>query len=202
MSRKLRLKPVVFLDRDGTINIERGHIKKLEDFELLDGVADAIRALNRAQISVVVVTNQSGVARGYFPETHIHAVHEKMYRLLNELGAHVDALYFCPHLPEGVVPKYSLKCSCRKPGTGLVEMAYRADPELDQGRAFVVGDTDRDMNLAAGCRARAIFVETGKCRLSELAEVGSSPDFVAGSLSSAVEWILSELGATETRISC
>jgi D,D-heptose 1,7-bisphosphate phosphatase len=118
----------VFLDRDGTINEEVGYVNHLERFTLLPGVGQAIRLLNQFEIKAVVITNQSGVARGYFPESLIHLVHQKMQDLLRMEGARLDGIYYCPHHPEVGDPPYRQKCRCRKPETGLVEEAVK---ELD-----------------------------------------------------------------------
>lgn len=184
---------MVFLDRDGTINVEKGHIRSLDQFELLAGAAKAIGSLNNAEVPVVVVTNQSGIARGFYSEDHVLAVNFKMRELLKVEGAHIDALFFCPHLPTGLVSQYSKKCHCRKPDIGLVEMAYETDPELDRNRAYVVGDADSDMGLAFGCGAKAVLVETGKTKSTEFDGSICKPHFVADSLMSAVNWILADL---------
>src|SRR5512133_3373696 len=117
------LKPAVFLDRDGTINEQMGYINHLSRFHLLPGVGGAIRSLNECGLPVVVVTNQSGLARGYFPESLLVVVHEEMHRLLALEGAYLDGLYVCPHHPEAKEERYRMACSCRKPKTGLLEQA-------------------------------------------------------------------------------
>ena len=126
------LRPAVFLDRDGTIAEEVGYLDHISRFHMFPFVAQAIRQLNRANLAVVVVTNQSGVARGYFPESLIGTVHELMTTQLAKEGAHVDALYYCPHKEEDA-------CACRKPKPGMLESAAR-EHGLDLRRSFVVGD--------------------------------------------------------------
>lgn len=186
------LRPAVFLDRDGTINEQMGYINHISRFQLLPGVAEAIRRLNEANIPVVVVTNQSGLARGYFPEELLSAVHEKMELLLAEHGAHVDGIYICPHHPEAKKEKYRLACNCRKPKTGLLLQAAE-ELGLDLGRSFVVGDRWSDLKTAAGCGATSVLVLTGYGR-GDAQYIGPGqevqPTFVGLDLAEAVQWIL------------
>lgn len=186
------LKPAVFLDRDGTINEQMGYINHISRFQLLPGVAGAIRRLNEAAIPVVVVTNQSGLARGYFPEELLIAVHEKMARLLAEQGAHVDGIYICPHHPEAKKEKYRLACNCRKPGTGLFMQAAE-EMSLDLAGSFVVGDRWSDLKSAVACGATPVLVLTGYGR-GDAQYIGPGqevqPAFVGVDLAEAVQWIL------------
>ncbi|MCI5158930.1 MAG: HAD family hydrolase, partial [Candidatus Electrothrix sp. AUS1_2] len=115
--------PAVFLDRDGTINEQMGYINHISRFVLLPGAARAIRTLNERNIPVVVVTNQSGLARGYFPPSLLEEVHLKMERELAAEGAHIDGLYICPHHPEAKEEQFRKDFNCRKPKTGLLEQA-------------------------------------------------------------------------------
>ena len=148
---------------------------------------EAIRRLNQAGVLVVVVTNQSGVARGYFPESLVHEVHERMERELAQGGAHLDAFYCCPH-------GAAARCACRKPRPGML---HRAVEELgvDLQRSFVIGDRYTDMELAFNGSARAILVKTGY-GLGELAwhaqEWPRQPDVVTENLQTAVDWILKD----------
>jgi D-glycero-D-manno-heptose 1,7-bisphosphate phosphatase len=119
----LASRPVVFLDRDGTLNVEAGYIKEVENLNLIEGAGEAIAKLNQAGVACVLVTNQTGAARGYYPESHINALHERLVKLLALSGAHLDAIYYCPHLSraEGgcrATLRHCL-CNCRKPGPGL-----------------------------------------------------------------------------------
>ena len=186
------LRPAVFLDRDGTINEQMGYINHISRFQLLPGVAEAIRRLNEADIPVVVVTNQSGLARGYFPEELLVAVHEKMERLLAEQGAHVDGIYICPHHPEAKNEKYRLACNCRKPGTGLLVRAAE-EKDLDLARSFVVGDRWSDLKSAVACGATPVLVLTGYGR-GDAQYIGPGqevqPAFVGVDLAAAVRWII------------
>ena len=108
-------RPAVFMDRDGTVNEQMGYINHLNRFVLLPGAAEAIRLLNDAGYLAIIVSNQSGVARGYFPVDLVHRVHEKMETLIKKEGATLDGIYFCPHYPKGKVAPYGTTCDCRKP---------------------------------------------------------------------------------------
>ena len=185
-------RPAVFLDRDGTINEQMGYVNHLSRFQLLPGVARAIRSLNEAGLPVVVVTNQSGLARGYFPESLLEAVHAEMYRLLAQEGARLDGLYVCPHHPEAKEERFRLDCDCRKPRTGLLERAA-AELGLDLGRSYMVGDRWSDLRCGAAVGATTVLVLTGYGR-GDAAYVGPGqtvpPDHVAEDLEAAARWIL------------
>jgi D-glycero-D-manno-heptose 1,7-bisphosphate phosphatase len=195
MMTSLPLRPAVFLDRDGTINEQMGYINHISRFHLLPGVAEAIRRLNEARIPVIVVTNQSGLARGYFPAELLTAVHEKMVTLLAEHGAHVDGIYICPHHPEAKREEYRVNCDCRKPKTGLLVQAAK-DLGLDLVRSFVVGDRWSDLKTAANCGATPVLVLTGYGSGDAL-YIGPSqevqPAMVGVDLAAAVQWILERI---------
>jgi len=178
-------RPAVFLDRDGTIAEEVGYLNHASRFRMFPFVAAAIRRLNEAGFPVVVVTNQSGVGRGYFPESLVHSVNEMMKNELGAAGAHIDAVYYCPHMSAD-------HCDCRKPKPGLLERAAR-ELLLDLPRSFVVGDRYADIELARNVRARSVLVRTGYGE-GELAwhsaKWHSQPDFVAEDLSKAADWIV------------
>ena len=182
----------VFLDRDGTINEEVGYMNHLDRFALIPQAGQAIRLLNQNGLKTVVITNQSGVARGYFPESLVHRVHDKMQGLLKKEGAHLDGIYYCPHHPEMGKPPYRQKCRCRKPDTGLIEEAVK-DLEIDCSKSYVIGDRGLDIEIAQRIGAKGILVLTGYgkgeweyFRDQWLAE----PDHVARDLYEAAQWIL------------
>jgi len=187
-------RPAVFLDRDGTINEQMGYINHLDRFVLLPGVGRAISRLNRAGLPVVVISNQSGVARGYFPEELVRLVNRKMVELLSQEGAELDGIYYCPHHPRAEVEAYRRDCHCRKPKPGLLLQAA-ADLHLDLGRSFVIGDRAEDLETARAVGAKAVLVLTGYGR-GELEYVlpgrGVQPDFIAESLAEAVDRLLPE----------
>ncbi len=153
------MKRAVFLDRDGTINIEKEYLYQSADFEFIPGAPDAIHLLNQAGIMVIVVTNQSGVARGYYTEDDVLSLHRHIARELEQFGAHVDAWLYCPHHPDGR-GSYSLPCTCRKPLPGMLqEAADRYDIDLEN--SVMIGDklADIEAGRAAGCST--ILVRTG-----------------------------------------
>jgi D-glycero-D-manno-heptose 1,7-bisphosphate phosphatase len=178
----------VFLDRDGTINEEMGYINHLSRLVLLPQAAAGIRRLNEAGVKVVVVTNQSGAARGYFPASLVAAVHQHMEDLLGARGAHLDAIYTCLHGPdEG--------CGCRKPKPGLILQAAQ-EMDLDLARSYLVGDRYLDLETAARAGVKAILVLTGYGR-GEWEYFARAPRpqplYVAPDLQDGARWILQDL---------
>jgi D-glycero-D-manno-heptose 1,7-bisphosphate phosphatase len=188
-------RPAVFLDRDGTINEQMGYINHLSRFVLLPGIAAAIRLLNERDIPVFVVTNQSGLARGYFPPSLLDEVHAKMTEMLATEGAHVDGIYICPHHPEAKEERYREDCDCRKPKPGLFTRAA-LEHNIDLGASYVVGDRWSDLKGAYACRATGILVLSGYGR-GDRDYIGPSqeiqPAYVAEDLVEAVNWIISSL---------
>jgi D-glycero-D-manno-heptose 1,7-bisphosphate phosphatase len=150
----------VFLDRDGTVINELGYLGDPARIDVYPWSAAAMRDLKAAGFALVVVTNQAGVARGYFDEATVRAVNGRLDALLRAEGVEVDGYYYCPHHPEGVVERYRCTCRCRKPAPGMVEDAVR-DLGLDAARSWVVGDTWLDVGLAVRSGARGILVRTG-----------------------------------------
>jgi D-glycero-D-manno-heptose 1,7-bisphosphate phosphatase len=192
MKREAVARPAVFLDRDGTINEQMGYINHESRFVLLDGAARGIRELNRNGYLVIVVSNQSGVSRGYFPLDLVYRVNRKMQKLLAAEGAFLDAVYFCPHHERGVVPGFKKACDCRKPRTGLFERACR-DLQVEVSGSYVIGDRCLDIEFAERCGLPGILVETGY-GLGEKQWVLPSSPFnpvhIAEDLPSAITWIL------------
>lgn len=188
LPKRAGLRSAVFLDRDGTITDEVGYLNHLSRFRMFDFAGPSIHRLNEASLPVIVVTNQSGVARGLFPASLVGKVHREMKRQLAKEGARVDGIYVCMHGPQD-------GCNCRKPKVGLLKKAAR-EHNLDLKRSFVVGDRYADVEMAHHVGARGILVATGYGR-GELEWHGPSwpgqPDFLADDLSSAVDWILREL---------
>ncbi|MEI6305713.1 MAG: D-glycero-beta-D-manno-heptose 1,7-bisphosphate 7-phosphatase [Deltaproteobacteria bacterium] len=153
------MKRAVYLDRDGTINLETDYLFRVEDFVFIPGVPEAVRMLNETGFLVLVVTNQSGVARGYYTEEDVELLHRHIDGELAKSGAHIDAWFYCPHHPEGK-GSYSLACKCRKPLPGmLIEAAHRFD--IDLSASVMIGDklVDIEAGSAAGCRS--ILVRSG-----------------------------------------
>jgi D-glycero-D-manno-heptose 1,7-bisphosphate phosphatase len=178
-------KPAVFLDRDGTIAEEVGYLNHVERFRMFPFAGPAIRRLNEAGLAVMVVTNQSGVARGYFPESLVQQVNERMQRELSADGARLDAVYYCPH-------NSTDGCDCRKPKTAMLERAAR-EHHLDLLRSFVVGDRYADMELAFRAGCKAVFVRTGYGLGEEewhAKDWPRRPHAIVDNLQGAVDWIL------------
>lgn len=169
------------LDRDGTINVERNYLSDPGELELLPGATEGIRRLRDAGLGVAVVTNQSGLARGYFDAATLDRIHARLNELLAEDRASVDGIYVCPHKPgEG--------CRCRKPGPGLAEQVAAATG-ADLSRCFVVGDKECDIELGRGVGATTILVLTGY-GAKELQTGAVRPDHVAADLREAAGIIL------------
>lgn len=151
------MKKAVFLDRDGVINEDKGYVHKISDFKFLPNVPEAIRSLNEREYLVIVITNQSGIARGFYSEQDMHAVHNHMTSTLSNENARIDAIYFCPHLSdpkEIVAEKYLLDCECRKPKPGMILQAQRDFQITDISQCFLVGDkiSDIQSGKTAGCK--------------------------------------------------
>lgn len=144
------LRPAAFLDRDGVINLDgEGYNYRVDNLHFVEGAPQAIKLLNEAGYYVLVVSNQSGVARGYFAEEDVHRFHREMQLRLQMVGAQIDGFAFCPHLAGGSVPGYSIECNCRKPKTGLLEALVGQWP-IDLPNSFMVGDKVSDMECARG----------------------------------------------------
>ena len=184
----------VFLDRDGTISEEVGYLNHIDRFHIFPGVALAIGKLNKAGFRVILVTNQSGVAKGYFPEALVREVHQKLQSELAREGAHLDDIYFCPHHPQASIDAYRLRCDCRKPAVGMLMKA--ADTHgIDLGASFMIGDKYVDLETAYRAGSRAVLVLSGYGKGEYLYQKESwarMPDCIATSLPEAVDWILSQ----------
>jgi D-glycero-D-manno-heptose 1,7-bisphosphate phosphatase len=193
MNREIAGEPgsiAVFLDRDGTLIEEVDYLERVEQVALYSWSIDGVRLLNRAGIRVFVVTNQAGVARGYFTESVVADVHRHIDSLLASGGARIDAYYYCPHHPEGAVEAYRRSCECRKPGRGLVDRAAR-EFGIDPSRSFVVGDRWLDIQLARAVGARAVLVRTGFGSTAERQQPSDvTADAIADNLVGAANWIL------------
>jgi D-glycero-D-manno-heptose 1,7-bisphosphate phosphatase len=166
-NKKEDLRPAVFPDRDGVLNVDSGYAHKPEQFVWIEGAPEAVRLLNQAGYYVFVITNQSGVARGYYDENAVRAFHAHMQDNLKQHGAHIDAFYYCPHHPEGTVKSFAMLCSCRKPRTGMLEQAAREWP-VDTGKSFLIGDKDDDVGAAAAFNIRAVKFNSAKQSLPDL----------------------------------
>ncbi len=170
----------VFIDRDGTICRDVPYCSRPEDFELLPGVEEGIKLLNKSGFKVVVITNQSGIARGYFTEEMLARIHEKMSEDLAKGGARVDAIYYCPHLPDD-------NCECRKPKPTLLFRAA-SDLAIDIRQSYIIGDREMDIEMGrrAGCRAALLILQDGgKARARRIQD-----ETAFESVLEAVMWLL------------
>jgi D-glycero-D-manno-heptose 1,7-bisphosphate phosphatase len=154
------MRPALFLDRDGVIVEEADYLCDPSQVRLLPGSAEAIAEVNRRGIPVVVVTNQSGVARGYFSESCVADVHRSVDELLAKHGAHINRYYYCPHHPTQGLPSYRIECECRKPRPGMLLQAA-SDLSIDLNHSYLVGDKISDLEAGARAGCRTILVRTG-----------------------------------------
>ncbi|HEY9723009.1 MAG TPA: HAD family hydrolase [Oscillatoriaceae cyanobacterium] len=187
-------KPAVFLDRDGTLNVEAGYIRNLDDLRLMPGAADAIRRLNAVGVPAILATNQSGPARGYYPESWVQALNARLMSLLAAEGAHLDDVFYCPHHPEGVVEAFTQDCRCRKPETGMLEDAA-AKHGLDLSACYMIGDksTDVEVGQRAGCRTVLLRSGFGEQVLAGTYQWPVEPDHIALTVVEAIDWVLTDL---------
>jgi histidinol-phosphate phosphatase family protein len=174
----------VFIDRDGTLIHERHYLRRVKDICLFADAVASIKKLKCAGYKVVMVTNQSGIGRGYLTEKKLLEIHAHLEKRLAAAGASLDGVYYCPHHPDAA-------CGCRKPKLGMVEAA-RKRFSIDLKRSFTIGDHAGDVKLGQAMGGSGIFVMTGHGReeFPKLAAKGAKPDFVAKNLSSAVRYIL------------
>jgi D-glycero-D-manno-heptose 1,7-bisphosphate phosphatase len=181
----------VFLDRDGTINEEVGYVNHVSRFRVFPWAARAVRSLNDAGFRVVVFTNQSGIARGHFPESLLAEVHDSMARELAREGARIDGVYYCPHHPEGRLEQFRQTCQCRKPKPGMLLRAAR-DLDLDLCRSVVIGDKYLDVQTGHAASARGVLVLSGYGRGEYEYERHwwpRPPDHIAENLLDAAAWV-------------
>jgi D-glycero-D-manno-heptose 1,7-bisphosphate phosphatase len=179
---------IVFVDRDGVINKDRSnYVKKWPEFEFLPGSLDALKLLNLNGYHIIIITNQSAVNRRMVTEAGLHEIHEKMKAAVVDHGGSIEAIYYCPHVPED-------GCNCRKPEPGLIYRA-QADYGLDLSRICMIGDSLKDIRCArrAGC-GRVILVRTGHGKEAEslCRDAGMVADHVADDLMAAVRWLIGE----------
>ncbi|HEX5012147.1 MAG TPA: HAD-IIIA family hydrolase [Planctomycetota bacterium] len=177
-------RPAVFLDRDGTLIEERGYPACEEDILPLPGVGLALQRLGEAGFLRIVLTNQSGVARGLYTEEDLGRLHADMARKLAAQGGAIDAIYYCPHHPEGSAVAYAFACACRKPGSGLLDMAL-AEHAIDLPRSVFIGDGVRDLYPEAGPVRARILLRSGHPLPAD-----AQADHIAKDLGQAVEWLL------------
>ena len=180
----------VFLDRDGTLIEERGYLDRLERLTIFPWTADALRLLKRAGFAIVVITNQSAIARGIIDEPFLEEVHRELNARLARGGATIDRYYFCPHLADAKIESYRQSCRCRKPGPGMIEQACR-EMNLDPARSIMVGDRWLDMACGIAAGTRTVLVRSGPAaHEAEAPPDGVRADAIVNNLMEAAGWIL------------
>jgi len=161
------IRPAAFLDRDGVLNVDRGYTFRPEDLKMIPTAAAAVRLLNTAGFYVFVVSNQSGVARGFYTEAAVDLFNTHIQDILKAEGAHIDAFYYCPHHPDGAIKELAIQCRCRKPQPGMLEQAARDWP-IDLGRSFLIGDKDDDLTAARAFHIRGVKFDAQAGTLEDL----------------------------------
>jgi len=190
----------VFLDRDGTINEEVNYLCHPEQLQLLPHAAEGIKLLREAGFLAIVVTNQSGVARGYFSERRVLEIHRALQALLAEAGTAIDGFYYCAHHPEVGYAPYRRECDCRKPKPGMLLRAAK-DFQLDLAQCFVVGDKAIDIlpGVELGCRTVLVLTGYGRETLNGGLLAEAQPSYIAADLLDAAKWIVRVSGGSEGR---
>jgi D-glycero-D-manno-heptose 1,7-bisphosphate phosphatase len=188
----MSLKPAVFIDRDGTINVDGGYINHPDRFIIYPFAAHAVRLLNLYGFLCVIVTNQSGIGKGFYDLLVMQNINAKMLGYFEREGARIDGIYFCPHDPEAKIPEYRVDCDCRKPKTGMLKMAA-AELPIDVKRTYMVGDKYSDIKTGFNFGSTTIMVNTGY-GLGERQLYGESwerqPDWMAENLLEAAKFII------------
>ncbi len=181
----------VFLDRDGVITKEPPYYAhRIDQLELVPKSAEAIRLLNKNGFKVIIISNQSGVARGYYQEKDIQIYNNEMKRQLEKKGARIDAIYCCPHHPEAVIEKYRIDCDCRKPKPGMLRQAEK-DLNLDLKCSFLIGDKTSDIEAGyrAGCKTILVLTGHGNDELKKISKTNVKSNYISKDLYTASEII-------------
>ncbi|MDD3149848.1 MAG: HAD family hydrolase [Candidatus Gastranaerophilales bacterium] len=184
------LKSAVFFDRDGTLIYDAHYLKDKKDLKLFEKTAKAIKKLNENNILTILISNQSGVARGYFDENTVNELNEYLNHLLKQENAHLDGFYFCPHHIKGSIEKYSVDCDCRKPKIGMINQALKDFKNIDMTKSYIVGDKECDINMAKNADLKSILVQTGYGNKDK--EI-CTPNYVAKDIEDAIDWILKDI---------
>ncbi|MCX6826734.1 MAG: HAD-IIIA family hydrolase, partial [candidate division Zixibacteria bacterium] len=183
----------VFIDRDGTLIKEKNYIKDPDEVEAEENAIEAVKMARRAGFKVIVISNQSGIARGLFTEETVAAVNRRVLDIFHREEAIIDDIFYCPHLPSGKIPAYSIECSCRKPAPGMIEAAC-AKHNINPFRSYIIGDMMSDVNLAYVVGAGGILVRTGYGREQEEKLKSSNllkPELVADNILEGIKYIIS-----------
>ncbi|GIW21108.1 MAG: D-glycero-D-manno-heptose-1,7-bisphosphate 7-phosphatase [Candidatus Sericytochromatia bacterium] len=192
------MRKAVFFDRDGTINEEVGYIKDLNKLKLIKNASKSIKKIKDNGFLAVLVTNQSGPARGYYNEEWVKTLNNKLQELLMNEGTCLDKMYYCPHLPDGIIPEYSIECECRKPNIGLFLKAKK-ELNIDLNSSYMIGDKATDVEAGHNAGMKSILLKTGYGRdvLDGKYQSIPNPDYIAEDINDAVDWILKVEGIYE-----
>ena len=147
----------IFLDRDGTINFDKGYLYRIEDFEFIPGAIDGLKILNDLGFLLIIITNQSGIARGFYDENDFQLLNEWMILQLHEQAVEISKVYYCPHHPEAIVDKYRKKCGCRKPSLGLFDLSIK-EFDLDIDNCWAIGDNLRDLCVCKKYNCKGVLL--------------------------------------------
>jgi D,D-heptose 1,7-bisphosphate phosphatase len=180
----------VFLDRDGTINEDVGYLSNLNQLSIIPEAFEAVRLMNRQRLQVIVITNQSGVGRGYFDEAVVERIHVHLRAAFLAEDAVIDRFYYCPHHPTEGRGVYLLACSCRKPEPGMLIRAA-AERNIDLSHSYMIGDTSNDVVAGKRASCKGILVETGYGRDADTTK--TRPDYTAKNILDATRWILNDI---------
>jgi histidinol-phosphate phosphatase family protein len=187
--------PAVFIDRDGTLIREKNYLRRVKDIQLIKGSVEALQLLRGAGFKLILITNQSGIGRGYFTEKKLLQIHDSFQKLLTKKGIPLDAIYYCPHHPEA-------GCDCRKPNLGMIKRACR-EHRLDPKRSYSIGDHSGDFLIGQRMGGKGIFLLTGHGR-KEMAKIERSegrlaPDFIARNMVAAAKYIVAQKNGSNSR---
>ncbi len=190
MTKAIIMEKVVFLDRDGVICEERIHLHRREDFKLIDKTIDAIKLLNKNNYRIIIISNQSAIAKGICTQNDVENLNNYMRELLNEKGAKLDKIYFCPHHPKGNNPIYTKECECRKPKPGMILQAQKDFNIKDLSGCYIIGDKMSDIYAGKSAGCKTILVKTGYGGKGNENLIDIEPSFHASDLYDAVANII------------
>jgi D-glycero-D-manno-heptose 1,7-bisphosphate phosphatase len=179
----------VFVDRDGTINVEKGYVYKIDDFEFIPNSPEALKLLTQHGIKIYIITNQAGIARGYYTEEDFHTLTDYMLKYFRNDGIKVEEILYCPQHPEGIIPKYSMNCNCRKPDIGMIDTIMKQEG-LNAPEVALIGDKNSDIEAGYRLGLTTYLVLTGYGRQHQ---ADTKAVYIEKDLLSAVEHIISTI---------
>ena len=186
------VKKAIFLDRDGCLIKEKNYLSKIEDIEIFDEAYVALKSFQDAGFLLFIVSNQSGVARGYFTENDVLNVNNEIINRFKDKGIIIAKSYYCPHLKEGIIKEYAIDCECRKPKIGLIKQAIADFSDIDLSKSFVIGDKLSDIQLAHNASMQGILVKTGHGQeeVSKIELKNIQPDYICENIANSADFIL------------